>query len=99
MEEERKKADSAVKMLESYKSIQNKYQEGGESLRVEVMRRVKAEEELAKVQQRNVNAYLVRRDWKKEFGSISVDCSPIHRADLEIMWVEAIMNLYLKVIY
>jgi hypothetical protein len=48
-------------MLESYKSIQNKYQEGGESLRTEIMRRVKAEEELVKAQQRNVNTYLVRR--------------------------------------
>jgi hypothetical protein len=29
LEEERRKADNAVKMLENYKSIQGKYQEGG----------------------------------------------------------------------
>lgn len=29
LEEEKKRAENAIKMLENYKSIQNKYQEGG----------------------------------------------------------------------
>lgn len=43
LEEEKKRAENAIKMLENYKSIQSKYQEGGETLRTEIIRRMKAE--------------------------------------------------------
>lgn len=33
LEQEKRRADNALKMLESYKSIQIKYEEGGDTLR------------------------------------------------------------------
>jgi restriction endonuclease S subunit len=42
LEQEKRRADNAIKMHENFKSIQLKYEEGGDSLRSEMTRRLKA---------------------------------------------------------
>lgn len=56
-------------MMESFKSIQQKYEEGGDTLRNEVTRRVKAEEDVRKLQARNVFTRWLRTSSKKAFAN------------------------------
>lgn len=57
-------------MLENYKNIHGRYQEGGESLKNEISRRLIAEQELKLVQKRNVSRLLFRNVLKKESKDI-----------------------------
>ena len=70
MEQEKRRADNAVKMLENFKSIQLKNEEGNDTLKNQMVRRMEAEEKLRKVEQRNVKQNLFRSFLRRESRDI-----------------------------
>ena len=54
LEEQRRRAESAVAMLDNCKNMHARLEEGSQGLKSEVSKRIKAEEELRQAEERNV---------------------------------------------